>query len=171
MRSVVNRLWGVCLSLAFQAARVVFSITKKRIRGTMVAIWYRGEILLVKCSYRKGWSIPGGLVKRGETWAQAAVRETFEEVGLRLVEEDLVFKAEVPGDLSPRDWSHLFEIALAHPGEVTVDGREIIHAEFVTPEAALKRRLHENVRRYLQARVSEAGESNHFGQPLGYNRP
>lgn len=167
MKNVVTRLWGVCLYLAFQAARVVFSITKKRIRGTMVAIWYRGEILLVKCSYRKGWSIPGGLVKRGETWAQAAVRETFEEVGLHLVEEDLVFKAEVPGDLSPRDWSHLFEIKLAHTVEVTVDGREIIDAEFVTPEAALKRRLRENVRRYLQARVPEARESVRFGQPLG----
>jgi ADP-ribose pyrophosphatase YjhB (NUDIX family) len=153
--------------MAFQTARIVFTITKARIRGTMVAIWHREKILLVKCSYRKGWSIPGGLVKKGETWAQTAVRETFEEVGLRLIEEDLVFKAEVPGDLSPRDWSHLFEVALAHPGEVTVDGREIIDAQFVTAEAALKRRLNANVRRYLQARVSGA----EFGQPLIPGRP
>jgi ADP-ribose pyrophosphatase YjhB (NUDIX family) len=161
------RLWGACLFMAFQTARIVFTVTKARIRGTMVAVWHREEILLVKCSYRRGWSIPGGLVKRGETWTQAAVRETFEEVGLRLVEKDLVFKAEVPGDLSPRDWSHLFEVALAHPGEVTVDGREIIDAQFVTAEAALKRRLNRNVRRYLQARVSGA----EFGQPPVHRRP
>ncbi len=154
MHDLITRLWGACLFMAFQAARIVFTITKARIRGTMVAIWHRDKILLVKSSYRKGWSLPGGLVKRGETWTQTAVRETFEEVGIRLVEEDLVFKAEVPGDLSPRDWSHLFEVALAHPGEVSVDGREIIDAQFVTPEAALKRRLNTNVRRYLQARVS-----------------
>jgi ADP-ribose pyrophosphatase YjhB (NUDIX family) len=153
MPDAVARLWGVCLYVAFQAARIVSSIVKPRIRGTMVAIWCRGRILLVKCSYRRGWSIPGGLVKKGETWTQAAVRETFEEVGLRLMEEDLVFKAEVPGDLGPRDLSHLFEIPLDQPGDVTVDGREIIDAEFVTPQAALKRRLHANVRRYLQERV------------------
>lgn len=152
MPDAVTRLWGVCLSMAFQAARIVSLIAKPRIRGTMVAIWYRGRILLVKCSYRRGWSIPGGLVKKGETWAQAAVRETFEEVGLHLMEEDLVFKAEVPGDLGPRDLSHLFEIPLDRPGDVTVDGREVIDAEFVTPQAALKRRLHANVRRYLQER-------------------
>lgn len=148
---MVTRLWGVGLFMAFQAVRLVSSILKPRIRGTMVAIWCSRRILLVKSSYRSGWTVPGGLVKKGETWAQGAVRETFEEVGLRLNAQDLVFKSEVPGDLGPRDWSYLFETSLDHPVEVTVDGREIIDAEFVTPQTALKRRLHGNVRRYLEA--------------------
>ncbi len=148
---MVTRLWGVGLFTAFQAVRLISSILKPRIRGTMVAIWYSGRLLLVKSSYRSGWTVPGGLVKKGETWAQGAVRETFEEVGLRLNEQDLVFKSEVPGDLGPRDWSYLFETALDHPVVITIDGREIIDAEFVTPQTALKRRLHGNVRRYIQA--------------------
>lgn len=120
----------------------------------MVAIWCRGRILLVKSSYRRGWSVPGGLVKKGETWVQGAVRETFEEVGIQLNEADLIFKWEVPGDLGPRDWSYLFETALDHPAEIAVDGREIVDAEFVTARTALKRRLHGNVRSYLQAQAT-----------------
>lgn len=153
MPNLVTRLWGVCLFIAFQSARLIFSITKPRIRGTMVAIWHRGRILLVKSSYRKGWSIPGGLAKKGEAWEKAAVRETFEEVGIQLREEDLIFKAEVPGELGPRDLSHLFEVDIDSPVEITADGREIIHAEFATPEEALERTLHGNVRRYLERRA------------------
>jgi 8-oxo-dGTP diphosphatase len=152
MSDMVARIWGVGLFMAFQAARMLSKIIKPHIRGTMVAIWCRGRILLVKSSYRSGWSVPGGLVKKGETWAQGAVRETFEEVGLRLKEQDLVFRSEVPGDLGPNDWSYLFETSLDYPVEVTIDGREIIDAKFVAPQTALKRRLHGNVRRYLQER-------------------
>jgi len=43
-----------------------------------------GRILLVRQSYRGEWGIPGGLVKRREDIALAAVREVFEEVGLRI---------------------------------------------------------------------------------------
>lgn len=142
------------LYVAFHCARLVFSIAKFRINGTMVVIWHQGRVLLVKSSYRKCWSVPGGLVNRGETWLQAAVRETHEEVGIHLNADDLVFKAEVPGDLGPRDISHLFEITVDHLPEVAADGREILHAEFVKPETALQRPLHRNVKTYLLARLN-----------------
>ena len=51
-----------------------------------------GKILLL---FRKGgwksnhWGPPGGGVDKGETPEQAAVRETFEESGLRVKSEDL----------------------------------------------------------------------------------
>ena len=43
-----------------------------------------GALLLVRQSYRKGWGVPGGLLKRGETPQDAARREVLEEVGLRI---------------------------------------------------------------------------------------
>jgi ADP-ribose pyrophosphatase YjhB (NUDIX family) len=41
-----------------------------------------GNILLVRHSYARGWSLPGGGVKRGEPPVQAVLRELKEEVGL-----------------------------------------------------------------------------------------
>jgi ADP-ribose pyrophosphatase YjhB (NUDIX family) len=43
-----------------------------------------GRILLVRHSYKQGWATPGGFVNRGEAAAVGAVREAWEEVGLRV---------------------------------------------------------------------------------------
>jgi ADP-ribose pyrophosphatase YjhB (NUDIX family) len=41
-----------------------------------------GQILLVRLSYREGWGLPGGLIKRREDVGVCARREVGEEVGL-----------------------------------------------------------------------------------------
>lgn len=41
-----------------------------------------GRVLIVKANYKRYWTFPGGVIDTGETPAQAAVRETLEEVGL-----------------------------------------------------------------------------------------
>ena len=47
-----------------------------------------GRWLMVKPVYREGWSLPGGIIDRGEHPATAAVREVREELGLRIRVED-----------------------------------------------------------------------------------
>lgn len=153
MTKITEHIWGGVLSVAFQCARIVFSVTRTPVRGAAVALWCQGRILLVQKSYRKGWSIPGGMLKKGEAWKEAAVRETLEEVGISLNPTKLSFVAEVHGDLGPCDRSHLFEGQVPGPVKVKIDGREIIDAEFVEPGEALTRELDEHIEKYLRARV------------------
>ncbi|GJM37069.1 MAG: hypothetical protein DHS20C19_04360 [Acidimicrobiales bacterium] len=51
-----------------------------------------GRFLFVKPVYRKGWTLPGGLVDRGEDPGTAVVREMGEEVGatVRLAGDPMV---------------------------------------------------------------------------------
>lgn len=50
-----------------------------------------GKLLIVKANYKPYWTVPGGIIDEGETPKQAAIREVFEEVGIRLDERDLAF--------------------------------------------------------------------------------
>ena len=149
------RIWHWPLIAAYRCARILLSIIRIPIHGSMVAIWNDRRILLVRNSYRNEWSIPGGMLKRGETWEAAAVRETLEEVGLKLNQKELVFIAEVAGDLGPLNRTHFFEVLVGGPIDIKIDGFEITRAEFVMPEEALNRPLNENVNDYLRTHPNQ----------------
>ena len=66
--------------------------THKRISSSGVMLEdLEGKLLVVKANYKSYWTLPGGLIDAGETPKEAAIREVFEEVGIRLVESDLSF--------------------------------------------------------------------------------
>ena len=52
------------------------------ILGTIVAIFKDGKVLLTKRADFEVWCLPGGGVEDGESVAEAAVREAYEETGL-----------------------------------------------------------------------------------------
>lgn len=89
-----------------------------------------GARLLVRHSYRQGWGVPGGLLKRGEEAVDAALRETREEVGLDIV---VVGEPAVVVDPGPR---RVDVIYLAHPApgsdphDVTPSSPEVIEARW-----------------------------------------
>jgi 8-oxo-dGTP diphosphatase len=80
---------GVFRRLPVRARRrVVRSIAPAYTVGAICVIERSdGGVLLVRLSYRNSWGLPGGLLKRGETPADAARREVQEEARL---EVDLV---------------------------------------------------------------------------------
>lgn len=51
-----------------------------------VAIIHRNRLLMVRQTYRGEvlWTFPGGSIEEGETAEQAAIREVYEETGLRV---------------------------------------------------------------------------------------
>ncbi|MER7277454.1 NUDIX hydrolase [Dactylosporangium sp. NPDC000244] len=88
------------------------------------------QILLLRQPPGAGWSLPAGLMDRGETPAQTAARELHEETGVKLPPErmrpaapnaivhtrgqwvDMVFEAEIePGDELVVDHAEILEAA------------------------------------------------------------
>ena len=47
--------------------RVYWTVRRPHTHGSLVAMWFNGQILLVKNSYVRYFSLPGGYVKRGES--------------------------------------------------------------------------------------------------------
>ncbi len=80
----------VLLTLAYQANRVRYFLTRPLTMGVKLLLIQEGRFLLVQHTYQSGWHLPGGGVKRGETLEQAARREAREELGATLDELRLV---------------------------------------------------------------------------------
>lgn len=65
-------------------APVVHLVTPSFTMGAIAVIEHGDRILALRQLHRRGLSLPGGLVDRGETPQQAVVREVLEETGLRV---------------------------------------------------------------------------------------
>lgn len=116
-----------------------------------MALWNQGEVLLVKNSYVRYYSLPGGYLKRGETAHQAAVRELAEETGVRVRPEDLRLSVEESHEWEGKhDHVTIFELEVASRPSVRVDNREVVEARFFTPARALELDLFPPLRRSIE---------------------
>jgi 8-oxo-dGTP diphosphatase len=84
--------------------------------GAVALIERDGRLLMLRQPHRVGWSLPGGLLDRGESASVAVVREVHEELGLRvhvgrpvtvvvdapLRRVDVVFRVRATGDVRER---------------------------------------------------------------------
>jgi 8-oxo-dGTP diphosphatase len=122
-------------------------------QGVAVAVYVGLALLLVRCSYRTGWHLPGGGVRRGETPDAAARRELSEEIGL-------LASALVPaGSLCTiwdgrRDRVHFFELRLVELPRLQLDNREVIEARVTSPIELQSMVLTKLVATYLARRLS-----------------
>lgn len=72
------------IKFAHHILKLVWRVTKPITQGARVLIVKDGAVLLVKHAYQDHYFLPGGMVKKGETFEQAAKRELKEEVGIEL---------------------------------------------------------------------------------------
>ena len=139
----MNALWRFVLRCVHPFMRKGF--------GAAVAVLWEGRILVVRLSYRKGLSLPGGRVGKGETPEQAAVRELVEEVGIHAPPEAI---RSVYASLSTR----IFEYDAPTPPRVKIDEREVVEAKFLAPEE-----IHDTddvLRDYLLCRIPKQYRSS-----------
>lgn len=54
-----------------------------------------GRLVSVKAVYKNYWGLPGGIIDRGETPKEAAIRETLEETGIEVDPSGVTFLAVV----------------------------------------------------------------------------
>lgn len=74
----------VLVRVAHLLRRVYWRVLKPRTMGSLCMVIDGERVLLVRHTYDAGWRLPGGGVKRTESFADAARREVREETGLRL---------------------------------------------------------------------------------------
>lgn len=72
------------LRLVYLAYRIYCFFLRPITVGVRVMMIRNNQVLLVRHTYQDGWFMPGGGVKRKETFEQAARREALEEVGAQL---------------------------------------------------------------------------------------
>lgn len=89
-----------------------------------------GKLLLLRQPPGNGWSLPAGLMDRGERPAQTAVRELREESGIRLRTDDV--EPAVPNAIVHSEgWVDCVFVATVEPDTpVAVDGAEVYEAAF-----------------------------------------
>ncbi len=95
-----------------------------------------GRLLLQRQPPGHGWSVPGGLLDRGERPIEAAARELFEEAGVRIDAAELT--PAVPNVLvhiGGRWIDCVFEAHAPGDTEFTVDGGEVLEAQWFRLDA------------------------------------
>ena len=130
--SLLDFAWRTVFRLGFPLVRIWWRLTRSRHEGVAVAVYVGSELLLVRPSYRLGWHLPGGGLRRGETPEAAARRELAEEVGISASTLLPVGSTRTIWD-GRRDRVHFFELRLVELPKLRLDNREIIEARLTSP--------------------------------------
>jgi len=122
-----------------------------------VAVWHQGRVLLVKNSYRAQLTFPGGYIRRREDRRTAAARELREEVGINVQPKRLVHAYHGTHVFEHRqDTLDIYELEVDSEPNVQVDNREVVRAEFLTPDEALGLLIVPHLDEYLSRRLAQA---------------
>lgn len=115
------------------------NLPKKYMAGGVLVCNAKGEILVLKTTYKDGWEIPGGGVEKDESPKQAARREAKEELGLDIEIGDLLVMDHWPA-IEPRgdNLMFVFDGGVVEENDLVLDKGEISEARFVPLSEAVK---------------------------------
>jgi len=159
--TLVDLCFRQAYRVAYRMMRAYWRVRKPRTRGALVTVWNRGELLLIRNSYVSYYSLPGGYLRRNETFRQAAIRELAEEIGVKTSESELELLLSETNDWEgKRDGIEIFALDVAERPEVHIDQREVIEAAWYAPERALALDLFPPIRRAIEKREAAASRRN-----------
>lgn len=137
-----------------KAARLYWRITRPRTLGVRAVVADRdGRIALVRHTYAQHWSLPGGGVKKGESFAAALVRELKEEVAITGARIERVLGVYHSRREAKDDHIVIFVVRAGDDAAAQLraaDGMEIAAAGWFAPEA-----LPEDVSPATRRRIAE----------------
>ena len=94
-----------------------------------------GQVLIVKANYKSYWTFPGGIIDPHETPKEAAIRETYEEVGITIDQQNVEFVAIVTRRSEYAEtYQFIFKAPLERggPGGIILQASEIDEYALVT---------------------------------------
>lgn len=139
--------------VAHRVLRAWWAIRRPSTHGALIAVWHSGRLLIVKNSYRREHTLPGGYIRDGETPAGAGARELEEEVGISLRARDLKpAYTEVKPFENRDDRVTILEVEVDERPTIGVDNREVVWAGFKAPEEITRMRVVPHVLEYLRRR-------------------
>jgi len=154
---MINAVIRTVYRLAHLGLRMLWFVRRPETNGALVAVWFQGRVLLVKNSYRRQLTLPGGYVRAREDRRTAAVRELREEVGIQASPKKLVHGYHGTHMFEYRkDTLDIYELELEEEPTVRIDEREVVRAEFHTPSEVLGMSIVPHLEEYLANRVGQA---------------
>jgi 8-oxo-dGTP diphosphatase len=139
--------------VAHRMLRAYWFVRRPSTHGSLVALWHDGEILLVKNSYRRQYTLPGGYIHRGESAVEAAARELREEVGIDVPPSAVRQAFTGVHEFEFReDKVTISELEVHERPAVDIDNREVVWAGFMAPAAVLELDVVPHIRDYLRGR-------------------
>ncbi|MGB9340111.1 MAG: NUDIX hydrolase, partial [Polyangiales bacterium] len=152
-----NALIRAVYRAAHWGLRLLWFIRRPETSGALVAVWHQGRVLLVKNSYRAQLTFPGGYIRPREDRRTAAARELREEVGINVQPKRLVHAYHGTHVFEHRqDTLDIYELEVDSEPNVQVDNREVVRAEFLTPDEALGLLIVPHLDEYLSRRLAQA---------------
>ena len=148
---IPDMLFRIIFSCAYRMHLFWNYLIRPTHHGVWIAVWWGGELLLIRNSYRSCITLPGGGQDSGESLVEAALRELREEVGIEARPEALALWGQYLSLVEYKsDHINLFELHLDTRPEVRLDRREVIWSAFCCPAQAVEMNLFPALRTYLE---------------------
>ena len=125
-------------------------------RRARVLLRYDNKVVVIRDRSKvwfddDSWALPGGGIKRSETPVEGAIRELYEELGIRLSPEQFqLLGHEWSGNFGLRYRAYFYLVALPAEPQASAASKEIAAVTSMTPLDLISQPLKLETRRALQ---------------------